>query len=136
MKSLAEIRSAASAHKLLDRISRHKNWKIGETEFEYQLKPITKHRRDKGRDLPKGAKDLGHQEVPLHKVVSSQSSVSKQLVHFKIDNPDINLDGDSHPQMAYHKDEDKYELHDGNHRVAAHRLLGHKTIKAQVYGRK
>lgn len=72
-----------------------------------------------------------HEEVPISKIKSSQKTLSVSEVKRKID--DVSTEYQFEPEFSYNKHHDLYHIDDGNHRTAAARLLGNKTIKGTVW---
>lgn len=73
-------------------------------------------------------KARGIEDVPWHKIVATQSSVTKSLVHKKLDSDEPS----KHPVLSHHKETDHYFVIAGHHRLAAQHAAGRSHAKAVV----
>jgi hypothetical protein len=134
MKTLKQIREAVRtperAIKVLDRISRMKKFRDADQGKAKQIRPLSRHvsHDELYKNRHFDSDNSGVQDIELNKLGSHQDSVDVHRVKERI------KDLDTDKAITVFKKGGKHYVQDGNHRVAAHRLLGKKTIKAWTYG--
>lgn len=139
MDFLLEERTPEMAHKILDRIQKHKRYQ-GLTGIVHRIVPRHKdygleHEANKDRFKKVTKKEIKSdwrdEDVPLHKIYSAQGYTMSASVHKKIDGTDEHQSSDK-PLVFYHRATDTYHVKDGNHRIASQRLLKKSHVSVKV----
>lgn len=138
MKKLREIiqeaeRTPERAKRFLDKLSNRRGFKADDLDDDPKRQDFV-NRKQMSPLIPfeferLSGWDKSYEEVPIHKIRSSQGTVSVEGVRKYVDN----YGRGQYPEFSYNKHQDIYHIQDGNHRVSAARLLGKKTVRGIVW---